>query len=238
MSSQRYTKQNVGQKFEFTLIKQVQFEVDNEEFYILEDDQQSKFLLLKKYYLPYQFKIGQKVICHFDKINCSGQLFFEPENPYYKENQCYSFDLIELKTIVNYLGVQEKVALVYDTLGNIQWIRNANGISSQQFKIDAFVLCIKKGKLFLIEKEMYENGFRINAIADFKIVDELVTTRFHHTYILEDLWGNNHAIPKTSFSKYNLKIGQRIKATIQKASSKGFFYIEPLSLYYEDDSRL
>ncbi|MFA6402534.1 MAG: hypothetical protein WCX31_13080 [Salinivirgaceae bacterium] len=235
MSNYRYTKQNLGQKFEFTLIKQVHLAVNNEEFYIIEDDQNSKFLLLKKQYLPYHFKIGQKITCNLDKINCSGQLFFEPENPYYKVNQCYSFNLIEIKTIENYLGFQEKVALVTDAEGNEQWIRNANGINSLEFKVDAFVLYIKKGKLFLIGKECYEKGLRINAIADFKVVDEIVTTRFNPAYILEDLWGNKHAIPKALYSNYNLKIGQWIKATIQKASSKGFFYIEPLHPHSEND---
>jgi len=235
MNNHRYIKKNLGRKFEFTLIKQVQLTDNNEEFYIIEDDQQSKFLLLKKLYLPYHFKIGQKITCTFDKINCKGQLFFEPENPYYEVNQGYSFNLIEIKTIENYLGFKEKVALVIDALGNEQWIRNANGINSQQIKVDAFVLNIKKGKLFLIEKVAYEKGLRINAVADFRVIDETSTTSFNPAYLLEDLWGNKHAIPKARYSNYNLKTGMWIKATIQKASSKGFFYIEPLLPHSEND---
>jgi hypothetical protein len=64
--------------------------------YILLHETGRKMLLKQKYYVKYNFSIGQIIQCRVDKVNCTGKVFLEPKHPYYSDNQAYLFEIVKL----------------------------------------------------------------------------------------------------------------------------------------------
>ncbi|MBI9068758.1 MAG: hypothetical protein JEZ09_15795 [Salinivirgaceae bacterium] len=228
----KYTKKNIGKTYSFTISKIIELPSDIQKHYVIVDKNNCKFTIPFKNYGHYNFKVGAKINIKLDHINCSGRIFFEPEHPYYKENESYTFEYIRKKEIINYLGILEEIIVVKDKLGKEQWIRFAFGLAIQQ-KIFAWVEKIKKGKLYLLpiteKHEILQPGKSYN----FKIIDTISTDRFGESYVLIDEWNNKHILEKKNYKSYNLESKDWFKARIKKFSSKGFFYIEPEHPSYE-----
>jgi len=69
--------------YEFIVEKKISLS-NNEEYFIINFNDVRKFLLPVKYYTNYNIKIGDKINCIVNKINCNGEIFFEPLHPIYK----------------------------------------------------------------------------------------------------------------------------------------------------------
>jgi len=228
----KYNKTNIGKTFCFTLLKEIVLPDNPAVFYIISDNNNCKFTIPKNYYAHYEFDIGQKIECRLDKINCSGHLFFEPKNPHYNEKTIYNFKFVEFKDIKNNLGFNEQIAVVTDFYGKKQWIRNAQNIKPTGNYIKAVVAYIKKGRLFLLPESSYKKILTPHKTFDFKIVGKTKLERFGNTYILNDKFGNTHVLPMQYYQNFNLKNSVWFKGIVNKLSSKGFLYIEPLHPKY------
>lgn len=229
----RYSKTNIGNIYPFVILKEITLPDDSSNIYVISDEENNKFTLPKNNYEHYGFKVGQKIQCSLDRINCSGQLFLEPVNPYYKENTTYEFEFIDFKSITNYLGFKEQIGIVKDYFGKQQWIRQAQKLHVVDNKVKATVSFIKKGKLYLVPNSTFNNLMSLRQAFDFKIMGVKNIERFGEVYILNDRDENIHVLPTKYYKHYNLKKQQWFKAIVQKFSSKGFFYIEPLHPYYK-----
>jgi len=227
----KYNRGNIGKLFSFVIDKEA-IMPDNSSVFIIKDSDNCKFALPKKYYSYYNFKTGDNIICKLDKINCSGQIFFEPENPYYKAGKIYYFDFIESKTIKNYLGFKETICIVKDIFGQTQQIRNASSITPNN-KIKAIVGFIKKGKLYLIPEISFKNILHQGKTFHFTIVGKTNNEKFGEVYIISDTSGNKHVLPVEYYTNYKLEVQKQFYGIIKRFSSKGFFYIEPLHPVYE-----
>jgi len=212
--------------FEFLIKRELIIDANNCPYYLIEDSFNSKFLIPKKQYAHYGFVPGDKIKCFLDRINCDGEIFFEPVNPYYSEGKSYGFQFIQMQTITNSFGYPEQVALVKDVFGMVQTINNANTLEIRNEEIKAVVVFIKKGKLFLVPEYLYSYKLCSNYQC-FTIKEEIVTERFDETFLLQDSFRNYHFLPKAYYKNYNLKVGDQFHGRIVKYSSKGFFYIEP-----------
>lgn len=228
----KYKKANIGKIFAFTILKEITLPYNLLVYYVLVDRENCKFTIPKDNYKHYNFTVGQAINCSLDKINCSGQIFFEPINPYYSEGKAYDFEFIEFKTITNYMGFAEHICIVKDVFGKIQWIRNMQNITPTNNHIKATVGFIKKGYLFLLPDSAFPKILIPGNTFDFKIVSEGKNERFGSVYNLIDRNGNNHVIPIEYYSQHELKKHKWFKCTVKKFSSKGFFYIEPLHPVY------
>ena len=228
----KYNKANTGKVYNFTILKEITLPYNSLIYYVIVDDKNCKFTIPKNNYQHYNFKIGQSIKCSLDKINCSGQIFFEPLNPYYKEGSTYNFEFIEFKTIINYLGFTEQICIVKDVFGKLQHIRNVQNIKPLNNSIKAIVWYIKKGKLFLLHDSAYHKILIPGNTIDFKIVGEDNNERFGSVYVLVDKNKNKHVIPIEFYNHYQLKKQEWFKAIVKKLSSRGFFYIEPLHPIY------
>ena len=226
----KYNKTNIGKTFFFTLLKEITLPNSSLALYVIGDGNNCKFTIPKNNYQHYGFRIGQIIKCILDKINCDGQIFFEPQNPHYNEKMVCEFEFVEFRTIKNYLGLNEQIGVVKDFFGKEQWIRYAQGINQAGNTIKALIVFIKKGKLFLLPELYFQKNIAKKQTFDFIIVAKNKLERFGDVYILNDKNGNVHVLPIKYYQNCNLKKNVWFKGIITKFSSKGFFYIEPLPL--------
>ncbi|NVO18287.1 MAG: hypothetical protein HXX13_01220 [Bacteroidetes bacterium] len=120
---------------------------DNRDYYILEDPNGLKHFIDAEAYATYGIKIGSKLKCKVDKINCTGRILLEPEHPIYVDGQTYFFKVIS----VNESGVNNNI-VVEDIFQNrievnIQNIKNQLGKDVESLK--AVVIKVKKGRPIL-----------------------------------------------------------------------------------------
>jgi len=222
-----YTKENIGKIFDFVLQSTINLHDEPTPYFQIIDDQSQKFIIPATPYLTYQLTPGQQIKCRLDRINCSGEIFFEPLHPFYREKEYYQFKPVEKKTIINALELEEEIAIVHDIFETEQWIRHAKGVDENQPETEAYVQQIKKGRLHLTPSADSNNGMKTGEWYRFKISGVKQTERMGQAFIILDLWGNQHAIPSESYENYGLVVGGNFNGFIEKFSTKGFFYIEP-----------
>ncbi len=84
-----------GKEYEFFVEKIISLPDDN--YFILKDEWNRKYLLPQKYYTYYSIKVGSKIFCYVNKINCNGKIFLEPHHPIYKINDNDYFTLLMIE---------------------------------------------------------------------------------------------------------------------------------------------
>ncbi len=100
-----------GNWYRLTIIKTVSIPHD-QDYYVLKDDSGQNYLIPATYYKHYGLYPGKRIMCHLDRINCLGRLFFEPEHPYYQHGKNYYFRFKRCKT--NESGYGKLIAIVAD----------------------------------------------------------------------------------------------------------------------------
>ncbi|OFX49994.1 MAG: hypothetical protein A2046_01765 [Bacteroidetes bacterium GWA2_30_7] len=141
----------VNKTYEFNLIDEIDF-FSNEKYYILCDPFNRKHLLNSNIYLEYNYKIGDKILCKVDKINCQGRVYIEPEHPIYKIGNYYDFKFLRKDKIRNKRGDLKNVLIFEDLLG-----KEANSYVSdldffnnfKKLEVNARVVKIKKAQVYI-----------------------------------------------------------------------------------------
>ncbi len=223
----KYTKEEIGVIYPFILKKTIILPPNEQEYFLIEDSDMNKFTIPASIYKHYNFIIGKQLHCKLDRINCNGEIFFEPLNPYYIEKKVYPFTFVKKLSIKNAIDIIEDVVVVSDIFQKEHWVRLSSSIKIKGDKINAFIWKIKKGRLFLIPENQDAPVYLQNSNYEFKIIEEYYTERFGKCYKIVDSYGNEHAIPKDYYVNFNLRVGEYFNGTIVRFSSKGFFYIEP-----------
>jgi len=226
-----------GEKHLFTISGFTEIPGTDESYYILENPFGGKHLLKANHYHHYQLKEGQTLICKIDKINCSGKIFLEPENPKYTEGEIYSFDLVKIIDRINSVGEKEKAAIVKDVFGmeTICSIPENYAIEIKSKKIKCKVLRIKKGQLFLAVPEIKNivKQPEIGKVYPFTVVDIKPLEENMNYYLLQDKFNNLYSLKKDMYQHYGFKIGQKIKCLVTKFDTDSHLKIEPVHPYYE-----
>ncbi len=228
-----------GEQHLFTITGFTDIPGTGESFYILKNPFDGKHLLKANHYNHYNLKEGQQITCKIDKINCSGKIFLEPENPKYKEGEIYEFDLVKIIDHINSVGKKEKAAVVKDVFG-IETICSL----PENYKIDlrskiikCKVLRIKKGQLFLavpVIKKIVKQP-EIGKKYWFTIVDIKPLEKNIDYYILQDEFDNLYSLKKEMYQHYGFKVGQNVECVVTKFHTDSHLKIEPVHPYYEVD---
>jgi hypothetical protein len=87
---------------------------DNMRYFIVEDQQGYRHIIPKRYYLHYRLKKDQQVLCRVGKMSPLGYHFLEPQNPWYKREEIYELELLELHRLRFSDGALQDVAVVDD----------------------------------------------------------------------------------------------------------------------------
>ncbi len=219
-----------GETYVFTVLalKSIE-EGSDQQFFLLEGPYGGKFLLPSLPYRSYGIQIGSHVACRIDKINCSGKIFLEPENPYYKEGNTYLFDVIRVESCALQNGEMAKSALVKDIMGNNHDVIIGDSDLSKK-KIYCRINRIKKGKLHLAVAESDEsrpNNLTENRWYTFRIEGEHTLFSGKRNLILKAPDGSLHYIAAEDYMHYHLQIGQTVEALVMKRRWNSHYYLEP-----------
>lgn len=224
-----------GKSYPFEIRKIIQIPGSGEKHFVLIGPDQKKYLLKASYYEHYALKIGRSITCFVDKINCSGQIFLEPQHPYYTPGERYDFLLIRISQETNIWGAKTYTAWVRD-LHRFEWpclIDQPEYLEPGISHLSCRVERIKKAQLFLSLPSIrgFQVKLRRNTVYDFKI-KELREHDNSYYYILESPYGSYHLLPKRFYEHFNYTIGQSVQVRVVELNSDGSYQLEPLNPYY------
>lgn len=66
-----------------------------DEYLLVESRSCNRLLIPARHYQNYGIEANTWIQCRVDRINCSGRIFLEPEHPFYKTGNTYTFRIIE-----------------------------------------------------------------------------------------------------------------------------------------------
>lgn len=234
MDHQNQYKFTEGENHSFKIIGFKEIPETEESFFILENFFGGKHLLKANPFKHYHLEINQQINCRIDKINCSGKIYLEPENPIYKVGEIYDFELIRIIDHINSIGEKEKAAIVKDHFGSKTTCSLPKKFPPQKTKwIKCKVLRIKKGELFLSIPELVENKLEIGKIYSFKLFEIKKLEDEFDYYILKDDYENLYPLKKEMYEQYGFIINQLIKCYVTKYNADGHLKIEPVHPYYK-----
>ncbi len=151
-----------GQKYQFRYVKKI---LTDEVFFVFEDFLGERYLIPTYYYQNYNFEPNDLINCLVTRIDCSGKVSFEPEHPFYKLGNTYSFQFKELKISFEedynkYSGSSKKKKvyelIVLDKFGNEHSVVPYEWQKKKKYKPQTIlcrVLKIVKGNFQLINME-------------------------------------------------------------------------------------
>ena len=236
-SDQNQYKFTEGEIHQFKVAGYTEIPGTDESFLILKNQFGGKHLLKKANYNHYNLNVGQAITCKIDKINCSGKIYLEPENPIYKQGEIYDFEFIKIIDQINSVGENEKAAIVKDQFGiEITCSLPVNhNISCKQKNIKCKVLRIKKGQLFLSspESELFNKSLKIGEKYWFTVIEIKELENHIDYYILKDEFNNSYSLKKDMYEHYGFEIGQEVECTVTKYNTDGHLKIEPVHPHYE-----
>jgi hypothetical protein len=146
-----------GEWHQFLVVKKLEIPGENS-YYLLESKMGNRLLMAAEHYENYGIKAGDTLNCHVDKINCSGKIYLEPENPYYIVGQIHQFEVLGKKEIADQKG-RVKTQYFFRGENNLEGYAELNmrEESPGLRKIKARVSKIRKGILILSELQDINN---------------------------------------------------------------------------------
>ncbi len=195
-----------GMNYIFTVEKNVEISPESK-YFVLRDQAGYRMLLPAEPYKTYPIKTGETIRCRVDKINCSGQIFLEPEHPVFSEGKIYEFTV---SGISHSNGLPELQLTGEDGKTHSMEISNQQSFLSQQ-KIQLRIERIKKGKLFLTPAESDAEN---NILIPGKQYQFIVTNCADGFYHLESINGHRFKIETQWYRHYNIQKGNTLLCTI------------------------
>lgn len=235
MSNQNQYKFKEGEIHPFKITGFTEMPGTDESFYILENPFGGKHLLKSVHYKHYNLELNHEVICKIDKINCSGKIYLEPENPIYKEGEIYNFTFVKLIEQLNSVGEKEKAAVVKNQFNEdvICSLPKDCQLSGNIKNLQCKVLRIKKGELYLAIPEIQNKKPKIGKNYWFDLIDMKPLENNIEHYILRDEFGNLYSLKKDMYQHYGFKTGQKIQCTVTKYNADAHLKIEPIHPHYQ-----
>jgi len=235
MNSNQY-KFKEGETHQFKIVGFTEIPGTEESFFILENNFGGKHLLESINYTQYNLEIGKNVNCRIDKINCSGKIYLEPDNPFYNVGEVYDFEFLEIIDQINSVGEKENAVLVKDIFG----IKIACSIPSNliydndKSTVKCKVTRIKKGKLFLTIPDLDEstNNLQIGNKYCFTVVEIKSIEDKTDYYILKDEFGKYYSLQKSMYEHYEFKTDQKVECIVTKYNTDGNLKVEPVHPHY------
>ncbi|MEZ5011576.1 MAG: hypothetical protein R2744_08295 [Bacteroidales bacterium] len=224
-----------GKVYSFEVVKDIDFEGIG--YHILLGPDSKRYMLPSERYRSYGIATGKKINCRVDKINCKGEVFLEPEHPYYRENQPYYFEVYGRDTRVDRGGVKHEVLLVKDINGSLIPVPVSVTDGSEYRpgeQIKLMIGKIAKGNILftgLIDDTApaIEGG---DGICQFTIRDELEGFDGRHYFIIYDSKEATYTIPCDHYRHYGLKVGDSFAGRFLKYKAGAKTRVEPVNPFF------
>ena len=222
-----------GDMHEFIVGKQV-VAPDNVKHFMLSGPDKRKFLLPAGQYHHYNIVPGHKLVCRIDKINCKGEIFLEPVNPWYSEGEIYSFEVTGVEMRSDQTGRKVRTVIVSDRSGNEIAVENSGRIPDPGSRIKLLVERISKGRLILRRAHAIGKKTELLPGKEYEFVVENISKGINNydVYVVTDTFGKKHTIPKKYYESYGIKPGTKFTGKVVKYRSDGGMIIEPENPYY------
>ena len=224
-----------GNIYPFRVVKVVIFS-EHERFAVLEGPLHTRHLLDKSLFPNQVFRRNTIIQCRIDKINCSGKIFLEPQNPGYSEGNTYKFTFLHNEIIVNSLGEAQMVAVMQgrNTEKAILALSADDETSFNEVFVTAVLARIKKGILILHKDRKILDKYQFYKTYPFQVVREGINHKRNPVFILSDDYGNEFSIQKDNYTAYDIVPGKTIHCKITGCGIDWRFTLEPVHPYLEE----
>ncbi|NSW46298.1 MAG: hypothetical protein HPY79_10845 [Bacteroidales bacterium] len=130
----------------------------DDDYFVLVDEWNRKYLLTQKFYKNYNIEIGKKITCYVNKINCNGKIFLEPEHPIYKVGNIDIFIITKLEERIKQKSKEPYfVALAQNNKTNKAAVINYTDFQHKMpFTAKCEVIKIKKAEVLLRFIEIHQ----------------------------------------------------------------------------------
>ncbi len=230
-----------GQRYPFSVEKKIEIP-ENGFHFVLKGVTGQKYLLREILYKEYGIEVGQSIICRVDKINCVGEMFLEPVNPWYREGESYPFTVEGMDVRTDENGKDHDCLTVKDERGGIHNVFTdpASETPSIGQVINLRVKRIAKGTLTLSSEEVSDHMGHLSTgeTYSFRVTGIGTAIDGRQNYIITDPFGKSHIIPVRYYHYYGLKVGSSFLATIETSNSMGKKVIEPENPWYRRESKI
>lgn len=224
-----------GKSFKFRYEKGVTLP-DGSEFLVMNGPDGRKYLIPAAGYRSYGLKPGGDVVCRVDKINCKGEVFLEPSNPFYKEGLRYDFEVSGYRDISGSRIRQGRVMSVKTCTGEEVSVPVAagHGLPAPGSAINLLVVRISKGKLHLStgngeNRSAHLEGDRLH---EFIIEGTETDIDGEEYFIVADELGVTHTMKRRYYDYYGFREGTRFRGRVVKYREDGTRMIEPENPFY------
>lgn len=224
-----------GEYLSFKVIRIIS--INDESFYVVESPYKTRHMLDAEKYKNYNLFPDSNITCRVDKINCSGKIFLEPLNPYYKEYQEYDFVITSINVVYGRAGQKLSVATLLGENGffaKMPLKRVDNYYINQ--KISAVVIQIKQANILVFDKSDTTKQFsKLNDTIDVRV--DKIDNENESKYVLSDIKRNLHIVKYENYKSYNLSVGKNIKAKIKGFYYDGSYSLEPEHPYFRENQK-
>ncbi|MEW5846600.1 MAG: hypothetical protein AB1777_10105 [Bacteroidota bacterium] len=202
--------------------------------FILTHESGKKILLPAKYYDKYNIIENTQIRCRVDKVNCTGQVFIEPEHPVYRMGKTYSFRIIQILPSVFSEADTVKVS---DVFGNdIEILVPKGSVDVGEDSIDMKVIAIKKGIPVLTAPRQWSQ------CAECFEIGQNIELYLHSTIAFQ---GEDYYLLKTKtnciallkvkhYKHYGFNSDRPVLAKYRGIDDKGILLIDPEHPYYKE----
>ncbi|MCB9000600.1 MAG: hypothetical protein H6537_01315 [Bacteroidales bacterium] len=219
-----------GEKYLFLIEKEI-FDPLLGHKLILSYKNKERYSLDLEYYVKYNLVVGKKISCRVDKINCTGQVFLEPEHPIYIPGNIYTFKVKSVKSDV-LKGID--IITVVDVFdNNIDIAIPSENTDKKTSEIQFKVSSIRKGIPILEQTLLTFNCTNLkNGMSIIVEFIGIVTQNNDDFYWFK--YKTCYAVLKVKhYAHYGFKIGEKIECTFIDIRPNGFLKIEPLNPFYK-----
>jgi hypothetical protein len=233
--------QKISERNEYKFLVEKELTLpDGSNHFLLIGPDSNKYLVPKATYLKYGILVGSLIKCRIDKINCKGELFLEPENPWYKEGRYYAFTITGTGFRTDKSGREQEVAIVSDKAGNnisVQVTIPAADLKEGS-KLRLKVERITKGKVHLVmpKQNSLNSSLKPGNTYEFEIGRVERGMDDKECFVVRDIFGGLHTIVKAYYQHYGFEIGSRFKGMIIKKNNDGEIIIEPDNPFFKEGS--
>lgn len=225
-----------GKEYKFLVEKELKLP-DNSRHFLLKGPDSKKYLIPVSRYSHYRIVKDSIVKCRVDRINCKGEVFLEPQNPWYSEGKSYSFlvDGTDIRT--DSAGVNREVIVVIDKMGNKISVpySNSGPFPARGTKLKLSVERITKGKLHLVSISKEMGGLSLKDGHNYEFVIERIEKGMddENYFVIKDPFGNLHIIARKFYEHYGYSVGTRFRAKLIRYKINGERTIEPENPFYK-----
>lgn len=232
-------KLNEGKEYEFFVEKELTLP-DNSTHFLLKGPDSKKYLIPALRYNHYGIIIGSYIKCRVDKINCKGDLFLEPENPWYSVGKSYSFPVAGVEVRTDRSGIKHTVVVVTDITGNkIPVVHDPSIPLPEEDKVlSLMVEKITKGKVHLAQPSRIVKNKSLRAGKRYEFIMDRIEKGMDNKeyFVIKDPFGSFHTIRREYYEYYGFSEGSRFLGKVLRGKKGGDKIIEPENPFYKSGS--